>query len=147
MALRFYEDIEVGEKLVSEPYTVSEQEIIDFAMQFDPRAIHTDAQAGLESEFGGLIASGIHIMALWRKLEFTLTEQTATICGLGSDEMRLELPLYANDTIYVQQQPVAKRRSKSLANRGIVQYESKVFNQDDKVVMLLKNSSLIESKT
>ena len=144
--MRFYEDIKVGEILLSERYTVSEQEIIDFALQFDPRAIHTNVQAGLESEFGGLIASGIHIMALWRKLEFPLTEQTATICGLGSEEMRLEQPLYANDTIYVEQQPVAKRRSQSLANRGIIQYESIVLNQDDKVVMLLKNSSLIESK-
>ena len=143
--MQFYEDIQVGERQLSERYTVSEQEIIDFAVQFDPRAIHTDVRAGLESEFGGLIASGIHIMALWRKLEFPLTEQTATICGLGSDEMRLEQPLYANDTIYVEQQPVAKRRSKSLAHRGIIQYESKVFNQDGRVVMLLKNSSLIES--
>ena len=62
--MRFYEDIEIGEEFQSESYTVREQEIIDFALQFDPRAIHTDVQAGLESEFGGLIASGIHIMAL-----------------------------------------------------------------------------------
>ena len=60
--------------------------------------------------------------------------------------MRLEQPLYANDTIYVEQQPMAKRRSKSLADRGIVQYESKVINQDGRVILLLKNSSLIESR-
>jgi len=144
--MRFYEDIEIGEEFQSESYTVREQEIIDFALQFDPRAIHTDVQAGLESEFGGLIASGIHIMALWRKLEFPITEQTATVCGLSCDEMRLEQPLYANDTIYVEQQPMAKRRSKSLADRGIVQYESKVINQDGRVILLLKNSSLIESR-
>ena len=51
--MRFYEDIEIGEEFQSESYTVREQEIIDFALQFDPRAIHTDVQAGLESEFGG----------------------------------------------------------------------------------------------
>ena len=60
--MRFYEDIEIGEEFQSESYTVREQEIIDFALQFDPRAIHTDVQAGLESEFGGFLRVGFSLL-------------------------------------------------------------------------------------
>jgi hypothetical protein len=39
-------------------HTFSEEEITEFAKQFDPLPFHTDPHAGKESRFGRLISSG-----------------------------------------------------------------------------------------
>ena len=39
-----------------------------FASQFDPQPFHLDEEQGRKSLFGGLAASGWHIVSVWMKL-------------------------------------------------------------------------------
>ena len=68
MDWRYYEDIEVGEERKSKFLTITEKEIIDFAEKYDPQWFHSDPEESKKSSFKGLIASGIHVTAIWRLL-------------------------------------------------------------------------------
>ena len=46
------------------PVTVTAAEIVEFAERYDPQPFHLDADAGLATPYGGLIASGWHTIAL-----------------------------------------------------------------------------------
>ena len=48
---RYYEDVSVGEKRKSENYFVTEDEIIDFASNYDPQWFHTDTNEAKNSRF------------------------------------------------------------------------------------------------
>lgn len=61
---RFLDDFHVGERFVSDGVTVTESEIIRFALQYDPQSFHLDVTAAEKSPYGGLIASGFHTLSL-----------------------------------------------------------------------------------
>ncbi len=61
---RFLDDFRVGEKSMSGGVTITESEIIHFALQFDPQSFHLDVTAAEKSPYGGLIASGFHTLSL-----------------------------------------------------------------------------------
>jgi acyl dehydratase len=68
MTVRFFEDISVGERFQSEPYHVTEDEIVTFARQWDPQSFHVDLAVAEKSIFKGLVASGWHTAAITMRL-------------------------------------------------------------------------------
>jgi len=40
-------------------YTISEEEIVSFAKQYDPISIHTDKEAAAKGPFGGLMRAAL----------------------------------------------------------------------------------------
>ncbi len=132
--MRYYEDLVVGALQVTQEYTVTADEIIRIAEQFDPMPIHTDVGMTAQSEFGGLIASGVHIIALWRKLDFEITRDINVVCGLGLDKVRFVRPLFANDTIKCESKVLSKHLSATRNNCGIVHFRHRVINQNGALV-------------
>ena len=63
-----FEDFEPGQVYELGSKVVTEDEIVDFARQFDPQPFHLDPEAAKDSVFGGLIASGWHTGAMWMRL-------------------------------------------------------------------------------
>ena len=132
--MRYYEDLEIGAPEVTQSYTVTAQEIMKIAKQFDPMPIHTDTRIAEQSEFGGLIASGVHIIALWRKLDFEITQDIDVVCGLGLDKVRFLRPLFAGDTIKCESKVLSKHLSATRKKCGIVHFRHRVINQNDAIV-------------
>ena len=64
----YWEDFTPGETVEIGRHTFTEQEMIEFARQFDPQPFHTDPEAAQQSFFGGLIASGWHTCAIAMRL-------------------------------------------------------------------------------
>ncbi|MGH3131129.1 MAG: MaoC/PaaZ C-terminal domain-containing protein, partial [Gaiellaceae bacterium] len=64
----YFEDFEPGRTFELGSRTVTEEEIVSFAREWDPQPFHVDAEAAAGSAFGGLIASGWHTGALWMRL-------------------------------------------------------------------------------
>jgi acyl dehydratase len=62
--MRYFEDFKVGEVIEGGARTVTRDEIVAFAREFDPQPFHTDEAAARQSIYGGLIASGWHTAAL-----------------------------------------------------------------------------------
>ena len=66
--MRFFEDIEVGQRRDLGSFTFTAELIKKFAAQFDPQPFHLDEEAGRRSLFGGLAASGWHVGSVCMKL-------------------------------------------------------------------------------
>ena len=65
---RYFEDFVVGAVYEFGEITVTEPEIISFARQFDPQAMHTDPAAAAKGPTNGLIASGWHTIGLMMRM-------------------------------------------------------------------------------
>lgn len=115
---RCFEDLAVGEHRRSAPRTVTEQEIIAFARQWDPQWFHSDVELARGSVFGEVVASGIHVLALWRQMDHEINGDIDHVCGVGWDTLRLRRAIRAGDTIHVTSEILELRMSQSRTDRG-----------------------------
>tara|TARA_R110002072_G_scaffold23437_1_gene81096 strand:- start:7691 stop:8179 length:489 start_codon:yes stop_codon:yes gene_type:complete len=141
----FFDDHIVGAEHAAGSYTVTAQEIIEFALKWDPQPWHTDEAVARASHFGGLTACSAHIFSI-----FCITSQRwqsgvvqQAIAGLGFDEMRMHSPVYAGDTLRCISIIDTARVSRSKPDRGIVIYHTHLVNQHDVRVFSIKASSLM----
>jgi len=140
----YFEDFTVGRQFQTASVTVTEAVILDFARRFDPQPFHVDVEAARHTPFGGLIASGIHTLALTFRL--FLDTQAVAACSLGSpglDEVRWLSPVRPGDTLRVIAEVSAARPSTSKPDRGIVTVAYRTLNQHEQVVMTLKSHQLL----
>lgn len=115
---RTFEDLSVGEKRVSQSRTVTADEIVAFARQYDPQWFHSDPEAAKGSVFGQVVASGIHVLAMWRQMDHEINWDIDFVCGVGMDEIRLKRAVRAGDTIHVTSEIVSLEPSKTRSDRG-----------------------------
>ena len=132
----YFEDFQPGTRIESKGYTLTESDIIDFALRYDPQPFHIDAEAAAESPFGGLISSGFQTLAI----SFRIFYQTGVLseCSRGSpgiDELRWLLPVRPGDTLHVIAEVEEARASKSNPARGIVRIAYETQNQRNEAVM------------
>src|SRR5258708_8491027 len=66
--MRFFEDIESGQRRELGSFAFTADVIKKFAAQFDPQRFHLDEEEGRKSLFGGLAASGWHVGSVCMKL-------------------------------------------------------------------------------
>ncbi len=79
---RTCDDFAVGERFVSPGITVSEAQILDFALAYDPQPFHLDKEAAAQSSYGGLIASGFQTLALGFRAFYQAGEVDMTYTGI-----------------------------------------------------------------
>lgn len=145
---RYFEDLEVGETYTSALRTVSEEEIVEFASRYDPQYFHMDPEAAeSHPQFGEVVASGIHILALWRQLDHQITGDVRWICGIEWKQLRWNRPLKAGDSIRARAELLNKRPSASNGARGIVEYHYSLINQDNEAVFWCLSTNLVERRT
>ena len=136
MSIRYYEDFKVGDRFTSAGLTMTEAAIIDFAQRWDPQPFHTDAEFAKKWTFGGLIASGLHTMAV--TLRLWLDQGVFRSCSLGSPgigEVQFPRPVRPGDTLRVITDIVELRLSSSKPDRGVARLRQVTINQRDEPVM------------
>jgi acyl dehydratase len=57
MSTRYFEDFKVGDIVEAGSRTITKEEVLAFAREFDPQPFHVDEQAAKQSIYGGLIAT------------------------------------------------------------------------------------------
>ncbi|THE63490.1 MaoC family dehydratase [Salinadaptatus halalkaliphilus] len=145
--MRYFEDIEIGETEEFGEYRVTEDEIVDFAEQYDPQPFHTDAGAAEESAFGELVASGWHTASMcMRMLVDDYLEERAAMGARGVDELRWKRPVTPGDTLRVRTEVIDKRVSESDPRRGYVDSRLEGYNQDDEVVVSWISLGMLERR-
>jgi len=61
--LRSFDELSLGQVFTFGSFSLTEAEIIEYALKFDPQPFHTDPIAAKAAPlFGGLVASGLHTM-------------------------------------------------------------------------------------
>ena len=136
--MRYFEDIEIGKRAEAGPYEVTQEEIIAFARQWDPRPYHTDPETALSTPFKGLAASGAHTIAIYFRLLHEISqvrqEPLAAIAGLGFD-VKLPSPVRPGDRLTLITEPIEKRDSDRNPRAGIARTRGTLVNQSSVVVL------------
>ena len=129
------------------PVRVSEEEIIDFARKFDPQALHVDPVAAADGPFGGLIASGVHTLALASRMfvENFLTS-TAHLGSPGIDDLRWLRPVRPGDELMLHVTVTFRRQSPSKPDRGLIGTAVKLLNQNGDVVLMASNKNFVRTR-
>ena len=91
----YLEEYSVGMEREFGSKTVSKEEIIRFASEFDPQPFHLDEEAAKDSMFGELVASGWHTCSMLMRMlcdEFLLDDVGSLGSG-GVDNIRWKKPV------------------------------------------------------
>jgi len=143
----YFEDFTPGREFRTEGITITEGQIIDFAMTFDPQPFHLNVEAAKASIYEGLIASGFQTMALTFRL-FVQTRALAA-CSLGSpgvDEVRWLRPVRPGDTLKATVQVLEQRPSMSKPDRGIVRLHWTTVNHRGEPVLTMTSLQLVRRR-
>ncbi len=143
----YFEDFVVGQRRELGARSVTEDEIVRFARDFDPQPFHTDPEAAKASIYGGLIASGWHTCSLlMRILCDSYLLDTASMGSPGVDEIRWRKPVRPGDTLTAFSTVKEARISQSKPDRGVIVSESELLNQHGDVVLTMRGMNLIRRR-
>src|SRR5665213_3100512 len=141
------EDFKVGEATPLPARRITQDEIIAFAKEFDPQPFHVDPEAAKDSIYGGLIASGWHTCCLiMRMMCDGYLLDTASLGSPGIDEIRWIKPVRPGDTIRGNRVTLEARASRSKPDRGLVNSEWRIYNQQDELVMTMRGMGLFKRR-
>ena len=153
--MRFFEDMKIGQRREAGSFTFTADAIKAFAAQFDPQRFHLDEEAGRQSLFGGLAASGWHVGSVCMKLLVADGQQQAReAAGRGEAvavwgpspgfrELRWIRPVLSGDTISFASEIESLRVSEKRPQWGIVQARHTGTNQRGEAVYSLLATAFV----
>jgi len=156
--MRYFDDINVGDRMELGSHSFTAEDIKLFAGQYDPQAFHLDEAAAAQSHFGALCASGWHTIAVWMRLRVLYgrredAERAArgeVIAKLGPSPgfraLKWFKPVYAGDTVTYASEIAEKRASQSRPGWGLVFARNTGTNQKGEVVMSFIGSGFVERR-
>jgi acyl dehydratase len=143
----YFEDFIVGLRRELGSRSLSEDEMIGFAREYDPQPFHIDAEAAARSPFGSLIASGWQTCAVTMRIlcdSFLL--ESASMGSPGVDEVRWTKPVRPGDTLTVFSTVLEARASRSKPDRGVIVSATEVVNQKGEVVMTMRGMTMMATR-
>jgi acyl dehydratase len=125
---------ELGER------TLSRDQIIAFATEFDPQPFHLNDAAAADNIYGSLIASGWHTgSTLMRLMADGLLVDSTSLGSPGLEELRWLKPVYPGDTVRGRCVIEQTRASRSKPDRGVVLIRAELRNQHDDLVLMMRS--------
>lgn len=138
--MKYWEDIELNQPRVStQSYTMTQEEIIEYASEWDPMPFHLDPEFAKHTPIGELFASSVHSIAIGVKLGHELMDsEVAIIAGLGWQDVQFPQPVVVGDELRIRSTVIEKRPSKSKPERGIITTLMELIKADDSVAVSYK---------
>lgn len=130
----YFEDFSVGQKVVTEKRTITENDIMTFAaLSGDDNRIHTDPEFSKTTVFGRQVAHGLLGLAIASGLAWQTGILDGTVIAFREiNEWKFIKPVFIGDTIYVE---LEVRETKALPriSGGSVTIVLEVKNQSEEV--------------
>jgi acyl dehydratase len=137
--LRYFEDFIVGEAHELGARTLSQDQLVAFARDYDPQPFHVDPIAAKSSIYGGLIASGWQTVAVFMSLLVNgLLNDTASLGSPGIEGIQWLKPVRPGDRLSARLRVLEATPSKSRPDRGIVKTQGEMTNQAGELVMTIR---------
>ena len=141
----YFEDIEPGELgSSSELFSLNAEDTVAFAKQWDPQPFHVDEDAAEGSIYGGLTASGCHLICisnlLWKQIE------GPAVMGLLAQSFQFPTAAKPGDRLILRAAVLEKRASKSKPDRGIITLQATLENEAGTAV-LVEDSTVMVGKS
>jgi len=135
MDARYFEDLVIGETVISPGRTITEADVVAFSgLSGDFSPLHTDEEAMKNSIYKTRIAHGQLALAIQGGLgQRALQQPVHTIALLGIKEWNFRKPIFFLDTIRVRI-TIDEKKETSRPDRGIVYWRREILNQRDEVV-------------
>ena len=141
--MKYYEDFSIGEEFNIGKRILTAEDIMRFAKKFDRQPMHLDPESAKKTIFGGLIASGWHLNAIFMGLlaETFKREGWASLGSPGIDSTRWPVPARPNDELLGKLEVLEKRVSKTRPF-GLVRYKTGLINQREESVLQSEGTGL-----
>ena len=142
----FFEDCRVGEHAVSASRTITETDLVMFAMLTgDWHPLHTDVEYAKASPFGARVAHGMLLLAIGSGLLFRASPNAVlpkgTLAAWGIDKARFVAPTKVGDTIYLESAVV--QLTEVDQERGLITAQHRMVNQRGEKVLTFQTKVLV----
>ena len=145
----YFEDFVPGElfhhKLTR---TVTQMDNMLFSnMTLNPQPLHIDRHfCEQETEWGQPIMNSLFTLGLMIGISVNDLTVGTTVANLGMTEVRFPFPLFEGDTVHCTTEILSKRESNSRPGTGIVEFEHRAYNQDNKLVAECRRQGLMRMR-
>jgi acyl dehydratase len=156
--VKYFDDLRLGDILMTGRHTFNADEIKAFACRFDPQLFHVDEDAAAQSHFGALCASGWQTAAVWMRLFIDhLRDETDAmrargepVAGsgpaLGIRDLKWLKPVYVGDVIDYKSEITELRVSNSRPRFGLLTILSTGVNQNSVPVISFLSTTFVERR-
>ena len=147
---KHFEDIEIGETVVTAKRTVTEADIVNFSnVSWDHFYAHTDATSLDGTIFEGRVAHGYFILSAAAGL-FVDAKKGPVLLNYGLEECRFTKPVYPGMTIgvrlTVKEKVDQEKRSDDDVAKGIVKFLVDVYDETGETVAIATILTMVKKK-
>ncbi|MCB0334067.1 MAG: phenylacetic acid degradation bifunctional protein PaaZ, partial [Bdellovibrionales bacterium] len=143
---KYFDEVHVGDALITHRRTVTEADIVNFAgISGDYFYAHTDDIAAKESLFERRVAHGYFVLSAAAGL-FVDAAPGPVLANYGLENLRFTQPVYIGDSIYVKftcKQKTLKEKRDGEPPQGVIEWDVEVLNQNDEMVALYSILTLV----
>ncbi len=156
--MKYFDDIEIGDVLMTGRHTFAADEIKSFARRFDPQLFHIDDDEAARSHFGALCASGWHTACVWMRLFVDHRRAkndaargrgepvAASGPALGFRDLKWLKPVYVGDVIDYKTEVTGLRASNSRPGWGLMTLLTTGINQNGAPVISFSSTTFVERR-
>lgn len=137
---QYFEDLEIGETLITAKHTITDADVVNFAnVSGDHFYAHTDVTALDGTMFTGRVAHGYYILSKAAGL-FVNAKKGPVLLNYGIDECRFTKPVYMGSTIGVRftckEKIVQEKKNAEDIAKGIVKWLVDVYDETGETVAI-----------
>lgn len=137
---QYFEDLEIGETLITAKHTITDADVVNFAnVSGDHFYAHTDVTALDGTMFTGRVAHGYYILSKAAGL-FVNAKKGPVLLNYGIDECRFTKPVYMGSTIGVRftckEKIRQERKTPEDIAKGIVKWLVDVYDETGETVAI-----------
>ncbi|EME55315.1 hypothetical protein G352_22916 [Rhodococcus ruber BKS 20-38] len=127
--------------------TVTETDNLLFTtLTLNVQPLHLDAEFAKHSMYGERIVNSVFTLGVVVGIPVQETTLGTTLGNLGFEEIAFPAPVLIGDTLRIETEILSRRESKSRPDTGIVRFEHRGFNQNDKLICRVQRSGLMLKK-
>lgn len=132
----YFEEFEIGQKIVTVGRTVTESDVVGFAgLSGDFNQIHTDSEYSKTSPFGQRVAHGLLVLSIANGLAVRTGFIEGTVLAFREiTNWKFVKPVFFGDTVHAELDVVDVKAMRRIGG-GSVTIDVNVKNQHDEVVM------------
>ncbi|MCW3049658.1 MAG: acyl dehydratase [Solirubrobacterales bacterium] len=138
MSTLFFEDFTAGRVFDLGERTLTEDDILTFARDWDPQAFHVDPAADAAVVFGGVIASGWQTVCVWMRMYVDeVLSRAAMLAAPGVEEIRWLAPVRPGMVLRGRTTIVEAYVQDPAKGRGTLRLRGELVAEDGSPVMTM----------
>lgn len=148
---KYFEEIQIGDTLVTGKRTITDADIINFAnLSWDHFYAHTDATSLEGTVFEKPVAHGYFILSAAAGLFVDGSKKGPVLLNYGIDELRFTKPVYAGATIHVRftckEKINQEKKTEEDMAKGIVKWYVEVKDNTEETVAVATILTMVAKK-